>query len=160
MYSNILVAVDADDPAESAQALATASTLANCFASKLTICSVVRGATALAEGDWMPISYEQLLFAARSKLDAIAHSMGQATAPDVEVGTGTICGGVLEVAERISPDLIVLASHEPGALDHVHQANAARIARRAPCSVLIVRAGAPDEAAQPHDNMRVEDDAK
>ena len=38
MFSNILVAVDADDPAESAEALATAATLANCFTSKLTIC--------------------------------------------------------------------------------------------------------------------------
>lgn len=139
MYRNILVAVDSDDPTQSAEALATAATLAKCFSSRLTICSVVRDANALAEGEWMPISYKQLLFETRSKLDALSHSLGEATAPDIEVGTGTICGGVLEVAERISADLIVLASHRPAALDYVHAANAARIARRASCSVLVVR---------------------
>ena len=160
MYRNILVAVDADDPAESAEALATAATLAGCFAAELTICSVVPDASALAHGEWMPISYEQSLFEERSKLDALAHSMGEATAPDVEVGTGTICGGVLEVAERISADLIVLASHRPGAVDYVHSANAARIARRAPCSVLVVRAHSesPSAAARPSGQRRRPDE--
>ena len=139
MYRNLLVAVGVDDPAESTEALATAATIADCFSSKLTICSVVRDVDVIAQGNAMPICYEQLVFEARSKLDALAHSTGKATAPDVEVGTGTICAGVLEIAERISADLIILASHRPGALDHVHAANAARIARRAPCSVLVVR---------------------
>jgi nucleotide-binding universal stress UspA family protein len=149
MYTNILVAVDVDDPTESAEALATATTLADCFGSELTICSVVRDLNVIAHGQSMPISYEQLLFETRSKLDTLSHSMGKATAPDVEVGTGTICGGVLEVADRISADLIVLASHRPGVVDYLHAANAARIARRARCSVLVVRAHSASVASRP-----------
>lgn len=145
MYRNILVPVDLDDPSESAGALASAAAIAKCFSSRVTICSVVRDADALARGEWLPISYEQLLFEAHSKLDSISSGLGKELAPDIEVGTGTICSGILEVAERISADLIVLASHRPGVADYVHAANAARVARRAPCSVLIVRAAPPDQ---------------
>lgn len=140
MYRNILVPVDLDDPSASAGALASAAALAKCFSSRVTICAVVRDADALARGEWLPISYQQLLVEAHSKVDAIAHRMGEAIVPNVEIGTGTICGGILDVAGRTSADLIILASHRPGAGDYVRLANAARVARRAPCSVLIVRA--------------------
>lgn len=126
MYRNILVPVDLDDPSESAGALASAAALAKCFSSRITICSVVRDADALARGEWLPISYEQLLVEAHSKLDAISSGLDEGLAPDVSVGTGTICGGILEVAERISADLIILSSHAPRAANYVYAANAAR----------------------------------
>jgi hypothetical protein len=55
-----------------------------------------------------------------------------------------VCGGVLEVARRVQADLIVLASHVPELKDYLLSANAARVARRAACSVLVVRR--PDAA--------------
>lgn len=139
MYKNILVPVDLDDPSASESALATASALAKCFSAKITICSIVRSSEALAGGEWFPISFEQLLFEARMKLDSIKARLDKGLAVEIEVGTGTICAGVLDVASRTSSDLIVLASHRPGVADYVHAANAARIARRATGSVLVVR---------------------
>ena len=155
MYRNILVAVDADDPVQSADALRVAVTLARSLESKLTICSVVRDVEALARGEWLPISYEQLLFETRAKLDTIGHALGQEINPKVEVATGTIHGGVLEVAERIEADLIILASHRPGAVDYMHAANAARIARRATCSVLNVRPCPSDPKEQKRVRRRI-----
>ena len=143
MYRKILVPVDLEHPSGASEALATAESLANCFSSWITICTVVRDARVLQSGDWLPLSYEQRLFEARSKLDAFAADVADDLELDLEVGTGTICGGILEVAQRVSADLIVLSSHPSGLGDYVHWANAARVARRADCSVLIVRAWAP-----------------
>ena len=152
MYRNILLAVDLDEPGSWARALPTGIALAHAFSARLTICSVVRDAEAALEAEWSPIGYREMLDAAKVRLAGIA-SDADAPSIAVEVATGTICGGILDIAERISADLIVLASHAPGFSDRLWGANAARVARSAGCSVLIVRgedeigAGATDPAA-------------
>ena len=47
--------------------------------------------------------------------------------------------GGLSVAKQISCDLIVMASHRPGAKDFLLGPNAARVVRHANCSVTVVR---------------------
>ena len=138
MYSRILVAVDLDQPGSWAEALPSAATLARCFCARLTLCSVVRDVDAAVEAEWSAIGYREMLDMTRVRLEALASSVDD-MAVDVEVGTGTICGGILDAARRIGADLIVLASHVPGMADHVWAGNAARVARRAECSVLVVR---------------------
>ena len=56
---------------------------------------------------------------------------------------GTIAGGVLEIAGRISADLILLASHRPALQDRLMAANAIRIARRASASRPSPRSASP-----------------
>jgi len=141
MYRNILVPVDLDRPASWTEAISTASSLAKCFAAKITICSIVSDAEAIKTGEWLPISVEQLLFDARARLEGLVADAEGGMSYGVEIATGTISGGVLEIAERIGADLIVLVSHQPAVRDYVLAANAIRVARRAPCSVLIVRHG-------------------
>jgi nucleotide-binding universal stress UspA family protein len=142
MYSNILIAVDMDQPAPSLErTLADASALARCFSARATLCTVVRDAEAEIQAEWSAIGYREMLELARVRLREIASGLDLPVG--VEVGTGTVCGGILEVAERIGADLIVLASHRPGMKDHLIAANAARVARRAACSVLIVRSDDP-----------------
>ena len=141
MFRNILVPVDLENPKEWAPALAAAAELAGPASAKVTICTVVRDSSVLAQGNWLPLSYEQRLIEARWKLEKVSTEFEDKTPVDVEVGTGTISGGILDVAKRIAADLIVLASHKPRAADYFHAANAARVARRASCSVLIVRPG-------------------
>jgi nucleotide-binding universal stress UspA family protein len=139
MYRNILVPIDLDQPASWNEALSTTSSLAKCFSAKVTVCSVVSSAEAIKAGEWLPISVEQLLFDTRARLEgAVAAASGDLSYA-IEVAAGTISGGILEIAERIEADLIVLASHQPAARDYVMAANAIRVARRAPCSVLIAR---------------------
>ena len=141
MYKNILIAVDAGEPASWADALPVAAELARCFSARLTLCSVVRDVEAELEAEWSPIGYREMLELARVRLIELAATLPDLNA-DVEVGTGTICRGVLEVAERVQADLIVLASHVPELKDYLLSANAAQVARRAACSVLVVRQSA------------------
>lgn len=141
MYRNILVPVDLDQPEHGEEALMIASSLAECFSGRITICSVVSVAEAIKTGEWLPISVEQHLFDARARLEGIAAKFNDKVSCSVEVAAGTIAGGVLEIAERIEADLIVLVSHRPAMRDHVRAANAVRVARRACCSVLIARPG-------------------
>ena len=139
MYRDILVPIDLDEPASWQGALSTASTIAACFSAKVTICSVVSDVDAISKGEWLPISIEQRLFDVRARLEGLVASSDLGPGYGVEVASGTISGGILEIAGRIHADLIVLASHQPAARDYVLAANAIRVARRAPCSVLIAR---------------------
>ena len=139
MYSHILAAVDLDERASWEDVLPVAERLADCFEARITITTVVPDVEAIASGDAWPIAYRECLSAARSRLDSLASRVGPRVAVDVEVGSGTICGGIVEVAERVGADLIVLASHQPGLRDYLLAAHAARVARRACCSVLVVR---------------------
>jgi nucleotide-binding universal stress UspA family protein len=141
MYRSLLVPVDLDQPASWNEALSTASSLAKCFSAKITVCSVVSGVEAIKQGEWLPISVEQAMFDAQARLEGlVATAIGDASC-GVEIAAGTIAGGILEIAERIAADLIVLVSHQPSARDYFLGANAIRVARRAPCSVLITRHG-------------------
>ena len=138
MYSRILVAIDPDQPPSWGVAIPAAVALASCFSARLTICSVVRDAKAAVEAQWSSIGYREMIDLTKVRLAKIASAMGDMPI-DVEVGTGTICAGILDVAGRVGADLIILASHIPGMTDRLWAGNAARVARRAECSVLVVR---------------------
>ena len=46
---------------------------------------------------------------------------------------------IVEVAREIGADLIIVGAHHPSAMDYFLGSTASRVARRAPCSVLIQR---------------------
>ena len=137
MYRTILVPVDLNQPFSCKKALSTAFSLAKCFSAKITICSVVSSSEAIKHGDWLPIGIEQLMFDARARLEGLAATVKDNVS--CEVAAGSISGGILDIAERIAADLILLVSHQPATSDYLLAANAIRVARRAPCSVLIAR---------------------
>ncbi|MEM1164466.1 MAG: universal stress protein [Pseudomonadota bacterium] len=72
----------------------------------------------------------------QGKLDAVA-----AGADDIActVTTGKPGVRITEVAREIGADLIIVGAHHPSAVDYFMGSTAARVARRAPCSVLIQR---------------------
>ena len=146
MYRSILIPIDLDEPDSWKTVFATASSIADCFSAKVTICSVVSDAEAIRHGQWLPISVEERMFDARARLEGIAAS-GALPGCHVDVASGTIAGGILRVAEHVRADLIILASHQPGVGDYLKAANAIRVARRAPCSVLIARSTGPKSHA-------------
>jgi nucleotide-binding universal stress UspA family protein len=138
MYSNILIAADPDDPRSWSGALPIAASLARCLSASLTLCAVVRDVDAARQAEWSPIGYREMIGHARLRLATIAEQVTDLPV-SIEIGVGTVCGGILDVAARVQADLIVLASHKPELKDYVMAANAARVARRAACSVLFVR---------------------
>ena len=64
-----------------------------------------------------------------------------AGAPEIscEVTTGKPGIRITEVAQEIGADLIIVGAHHPSAVDYFMGSTAARVARRATCSVLVQR---------------------
>lgn len=148
MYKNILVAIDVDERASWESSIPIAMSLAQCFSAHVTLCSVLRDAEAASAAQWSAIAYREMLETMRARLRLVgSEACGGEFA--VEIGMGTILEGILQAARTSSADLIVISSHRPGIKDHFISANAARVARRAPCSVLIVR----DEMATLQDGL-------
>lgn len=71
-----------------------------------------------------------------ANLEAVA-----AGADDIvcKVTTGKPGVRITEVAGEIGADLIIVGAHHPSAVDYFMGSTASRVARRAPCSVLIQR---------------------
>ena len=137
MYTHILLAVDLDQPGSWARAMPAALALARCFGARMTLCTVVPDAQAELEAEWSAAGYREMIATAEAKLMTLA--AGQDVAMATEVGLGSIWGGILDTAERVGADLIVLASHKPAMKDYLLGANASRVVRAATCSVLVVR---------------------
>ena len=92
-------------------------------------------------GSFFPAGYEKTALAeAKSGLrEFVAANAPDGAAVVCDVGHGTVYEEVLTAARRINADLIVLAAHRPAQKDYLLGPNAARIARHAKCSVMVVR---------------------
>ncbi len=74
---------------------------------------------------------------AQNELQAVVNASGRKM--DVMVRTGHSYSTILDVAEEVEADLIIVASHRPGLQDYFLGSTAAKVVRHAPCSVLVVR---------------------
>ena len=81
---------------------------------------------------------EKALGVAAERLDEI---VGTEAYSDVEkvVRSGSVYSEILQTAEALSSNLIILMSHIPDLGDYLLGPNAAKIVRHAKCSVLVVR---------------------
>lgn len=84
---------------------------------------------------------------AKGEIDAFAASI---EAGDIAVKThirrGTVYGEVIDLSDELRADFVVVGSNRPGLSDYFIGPNAARIARHADCSVLVVRPTRSDRA--------------
>ncbi len=74
---------------------------------------------------------------AREELSLIADSANLSA--EVEVRIGTPPNAILEIADEIGADMIIIASHQPGLEHFLLGSTAARVVRHAKCSVLVMR---------------------
>jgi universal stress protein F len=138
MFTSIFVPVDLDEPSSWQKAGPTAAELARQHGARLTIATVVSDRKATREAMWSPAAYREMVEVARARLGQLAEQF--AIQPhDIVVGGGAIPGSILGLARDAEADLIVLASHRPGAKDYLIGANAAHVVRHATCSVFVVR---------------------
>ena len=139
MYSSILVPIDLDESSSWSKAVPAALSLAKCFGARCTLATVVQDSVAAREAQWSPIAFRELLATAGARLSVLAGDLSSDARVETKVGTGSICGGILDLAEQVEADLIVLASHRPAMKDWLIGANDARVVRHSRCSVLVVR---------------------
>lgn len=139
MYSSILVPIDLDEPSSWSKAVPTALAVARCFKARLTLATIVEEKVAAREAQWSAIGYRELLSTASARLGTLADGLRGDAPMETRVGTGSIGGGILDMAVQVEADLIILASHRPEMRDWLIGANASRVVRHARCSVLVVR---------------------
>ena len=142
MYKNILLPVDLNDQASWSSALPVAVSQAQTSGTTLTLLTVVPDFGMNVVGNFFPEDYEkEAVGTAAGQLDAMAAEHVPSTvASATAVAYGTIYEEILTAANKAGADLIVMTAHRPALKDYLLGPNAARVARHAACSVLIVRA--------------------
>lgn len=142
MTKKILVPIDVSHEQAGGAALSLANDMAKLKGAKLVLLNVVERVPAFVESQ-LPEGYaEAAVSAASEKLTEFAGSLDLEAAPEIVVRRGHPSTEILEYAEAIGADLIVIASHEPELADYLLGSVAARVVRHASCSVLVVRKSA------------------
>lgn len=149
MYKNILVPIDIQHRSSWERVLPAAVQAARESGARLHVLTVVPDL--FAGVDWRyairgeqhgSIDYDrnELMNQAKERLQELvrAHVPGEIDA-EVVVRHGAVYEEILEAANEVNADLIVLASHRPSLRDYLIGPNAARVVRHARCSVQIVR---------------------
>jgi nucleotide-binding universal stress UspA family protein len=140
MFKTILVPVDIDDVDTSRPAIDKAVTLAEAAAGSLRFI-YVRSLVPVSYMEFVPPQFDTEQQAdAEKRLAALVQGV---RLPKERVSSVVTMGGVyhdvLQEAERIGADLIVVGSHRPTMATYLLGSNAATIVRHAKCSVLVVR---------------------
>ena len=136
MYKSILIPVDLGHVAKINSLIDHASVCKDSD-SKIVLLNVVEeipswAAVALPRG-----SVDKSVQSAQEKLETLADSTGIEVEAVVRVGHPYKT--ILEVAEEISAELIIVASHQPDLQNYLLGSTAAKIVRHATCSVTVVR---------------------
>lgn len=137
MFNRIMAPVDLEHAEKLGQALDCAADLAKLYSLPITYVGVTSsGPTAQARN---PEEF-------REKLDAFVGSQvekhgieGEARTSIAHDPTTEVDDALLRAIDETGADLVVMASHIPGALDRIWPSNGGKIAKLASCSVMIVR---------------------
>lgn len=140
MFKTLLVPVDVAEPETARPALERAVAMAG--ASDGTIRLIyVRSMLPMTYMEFVPPHFdESQQREAEEKLAALTATVSLASdRVSSVVHMGSVYNEVLQEAERIGADLIVVGSHRPSMATYLLGSNAATIVRHATCSVLVVR---------------------
>ena len=135
MPNSILIPVAIDHEPLVAQKIATARQML-APGGRLTLLTVLEQIPGFTQEFVTVKSENHLTDRILSKLKEVAGG-----APDIDclVETGKPGIRITEVAREIGADLIIVGAHHPSAMDYFLGSTAARVARRASCSVYILR---------------------
>ena len=140
MFKTILVPVDVDDSETSMPALERAVALADASGGTIRLI-YVRSLVPMSFMEFVPPNFDtEQQRESEKRLAAIAAGIRLAKERVSSVVTlGGVYHDVLQEAEKIGADLIVIGSHRPTTATYLLGSNAASIVRHASCSVLVVR---------------------
>lgn len=137
-WNTVLAPTDLSNPSKCA--LKTAAALAQKCKAKLILFHVVQ--CPVCSSFDAPPDTERMMEQAREALDEIAQSIPPDVAVEriVRFGTREPVEEIVEEADQVSADVIVIATHGYGGLKRVLLGSTAeRVVRHAPCPVLVVR---------------------
>jgi len=140
MYKKILVPVDLTEPDFAKPAVDTAVNLARQYDGIVRIVNVLP-MTPVMLAEYVPADFDtQQRQSAEEAVAKLASESGlDASRLSTIVRQGGIYHEVLEEAELLGADLIVMVSHRPALKTYFLGSNAGHVVRYAKCSVLVVR---------------------
>ena len=140
MFKSILVPIDLADTDLAKPAIATAATLSQTWNGKVRLLNVLP-MTPVMLAEYVPPDFEaQQRKASEDALSIITQETGLDSARVSSiVRQGGIHQEILEEANAIAADLIVMSSHRPAMKTYFLGSNAGHVVRYARCSVLVVR---------------------
>jgi nucleotide-binding universal stress UspA family protein len=140
MFKTILVPIDFEQDGSWERAVDAAFALARAEGAKLHIMHVIRSAPAVVAQylpkDFATTAETETMGTLKEKV--ASHGIGEAEA-ELLVRHGEVYPEILDAADDIGADLIVLGAHRPVVTDYLIGTTAARVARHAKCSVFLVR---------------------
>jgi nucleotide-binding universal stress UspA family protein len=141
MYKNILLSVDLGHKSSWEKALPQAVELCQASGATLHVLTVVPDFGMTIVGQYFPKGYEKDV--AGKVLDAlktfVADNVPKGVTVQHCVGEGVVYETILKLAREVGADLIVVGAGRPDLKEYLLGPNAARVARHADMSVLIVR---------------------
>lgn len=140
MYQRILVPVDLTEPDFAKPAIDAAVELARASNGVVRIVNVLP-MTPVMLAEYVPADFDtQQRTSAEESITKLARESGLEPARlSTVVRQGGIYHEVLEEAELMNADLIVMVSHRPALKTYFLGSNAGHVVRYATCSVLVVR---------------------
>lgn len=141
MYKHILLPVDLEDQASWAGALPVAAEYAKAFGATLHVMTVVPDFGMSVVGSFFPDDFADKAIGETNKRlhTFVDENMPDGIAVQHLVKHGRVYEEIINTAGEINADLIVMSAHHPDLRDYLLGPNAARVARHAKQSVLIVR---------------------
>jgi len=141
MFNDILLAVDLNEKSSWEKALPVALDFTRASGGTLHVMTVVPNFGMSIVGQFFPKGYEKEV---GEKVLVVLKEFVKTHVPeDVKtqriVGEGTVYEVILNMAEKISADMIVVSSGRDDLKDFLLGPNAARVVRHANCSVTVVR---------------------
>ena len=135
MYKKILMAVAPDHEGEVSDMIDRGRGLLS-EDGQITLLSVVERVPSYV-AEYVTVKPEsKILKEVGARLESITKGESDLT---IEVVSGHPGIAIPDFAEKMGADLILVASHRPGLQEYFLGSTAARVVRRAPCSVLVLR---------------------
>ncbi|MEL6277628.1 MAG: universal stress protein [Pseudomonadota bacterium] len=142
MVASVLLAVDVEDPASLAKPLDMARRLFQSDQVALHVLYVLPPFEMSIVGSFFPEDYEaKALETAKTRLAemAAAADLTGLARPELHVAHGVVYEELLAAADSLAVDMIIVGAHRPQLKDYLLGPNAARVARHAKQSVLVLR---------------------
>ena len=141
MYQHILLPVDLGNESSWAKALPTAIEYCGAFGATLHVMTVMPDFRSPMVAQFFPDDHEDKLM--DNAKDVLQKFVADRVPEEIKVqhivADGTIYKAIIETADDIGADLIIMGSHRPELQDYLLGPNAARVVRHSQKTVLVVR---------------------
>ncbi|MEZ5448942.1 MAG: universal stress protein [Thiolinea sp.] len=136
MYKCIVIPVDLSGTGKSEEMIEKAKSLADPDAS-FHLVHVLEAIPLYIEAQVPDSFHHQALEEATQAVKAIADASGLVV--QTQIRSGGASTEIMDMAEEVGADLILIRSHKPGLQDYFLGSTASRVVRHAKCSVLVMR---------------------